>query len=177
MRTDCILFRFWVLRPVPKATPAWHLCLLAPGWPAICVFGLSPADKPLSGLSLQCSHLRVCLPLRLMHISLLMEAQRGRAAVVSHFALRTSEASIKLLGQKCLRACSLQPSTLPPKGLVYMESGGKLREPKKVKFEKLDTADLIGSHKKHRVAPSTLLLKPGCHQNWEKQRVINWWLE
>lgn len=65
----------------------------------------------------------------------------GAAAVVSHCASQTPEASIKLLGQERSRGCGSRAShPSPRRGLVYVESGRKRREPKKVKFEEPDTA-------------------------------------
>lgn len=60
-----------------------------------------------------------------------MEARGERAAAVSHCALQTSEASIKLLGQKCLRGLGSHTTHPIPQVLVYMESEGKRRAAKK----------------------------------------------
>lgn len=99
-----------------------------------------------------------------MHVSLLMEAQKGRAAVVSHFALETSEAAIKLLGQKYPGGHSSHIThPIPPEALFMQKIEENGEQPKKVKFEEPDTAALVRSHKKHRVAISALLLKAGCH--------------
>ena len=60
-----------------------------------------------------------------------MGARGEQAAVVSHCALQTSEASIKLLGQKCPRGLCSQTSHPSPQVFVYVESEGKRRAAKK----------------------------------------------
>ena len=60
-----------------------------------------------------------------------MEPGGEQAAVVSHCALQTSEASIKLLGQKCPRGHGSHTTHPIPQVLVYVEREGKWREAKK----------------------------------------------
>ena len=132
MRTHrpCVLSKVQVPRPVPKVTVASFLCLMAlhRWWPV--PLASPPADKPRSG-PLGNFPISVCLPLRQRHISLLMELRGEQAAVVSHCALQTSEASIKLLGQKCLRGHGSHTTHPVPQVHVYVESEGKWREAKK----------------------------------------------
>lgn len=59
-----------------------------------------------------------------------MEPRGEQAAVLSHYALQTSEAFIKLLGQQCPRGRSSHTTHPVPQVLVYVESEEKRREAK-----------------------------------------------
>lgn len=67
------------------------------------------------------------------------------------------------------------PPTPSPKSLFMWKVKENGEKQKKVESEEPDTVAWVKNCKKHRVSPSTILLKPGCRWSLVRELVVNRW--